>query len=88
MGLKMHHLENCFSAAKKVDAKYIGLSIEHKGTPKREIIINPSENFEYKLEYYKKTYNDDLQHNFDPENVRIFSVTFGNTFSEIEEDLI
>lgn len=31
------------------------------GCTKPEIIINPWDNLEYKLEYYKKAYNDNLE---------------------------
>lgn len=37
------------------------VSIQIPDCPKPEIIINPWDNLEYKLEYYKKAYNDDLE---------------------------
>ena len=33
------------------------------GFPKPEVIVNSSENFEEKLKYYEKAYNDNLELN-------------------------
>lgn len=38
------------------------LFIEMPGFASPEIIINPPENLEKKLEYYQQTYGDDLEH--------------------------
>lgn len=40
-----------------------------------EIIINPAENLEKKLEYYKNTYDEDLKHKY-AEGVKIIGYTF------------
>lgn len=37
------------------------ISVTIPGCNKPEIIINPWENLEYKLEYYKKAYTDNLE---------------------------
>jgi hypothetical protein len=41
----------------------LGVIIEMDGFESPEIIINPPENLEKKLDYYKNTYNDNLDHN-------------------------
>lgn len=85
--MKLTDLELCFENAKKNNAKYIGVLVETRGTDKPEIIINPSENFDFKLDYYKKAYNNDLVlKTFD--GIRITRFDFGNTFSQLECSLL
>ena len=52
----------------------VALFITLPGCPKAELIINQRENFETKLEYYAKTYNDKLEHRF-AEGVKIIGYT-------------
>lgn len=40
----------------------LGLFIEMPGFEKPELITNPVVNLEKKLEYYKKTYDENLEH--------------------------
>lgn len=85
--LRLEHLENCFEYAKKENAKYIGVAIWTRGNEGLEIIINPGENFDKKLEYYKKAYNDNLvlkSYN----GIKIVGFTYGKDFNEIEIDLL
>lgn len=42
------------------DYLLVGVAIKLPNLDKPEIIINPSENMEEKLKYYKNAYNDDL----------------------------
>jgi len=87
MGLNMNHLEEYFRIAMNKNMKYIGVKIEMYGFPKAEIIINENANFQSKLEYYKKSYNDDLTlKTFN--GIKIVGITYGNTFEEIEEGLL
>lgn len=87
METKLNNLEKCFEIAKKSKAKYIGVLIETRGSEAPEVIINPAENFDAKLEYYKKAYNDDLVlKTFDGIKIRAFD--FGNTFSQLECSLL
>lgn len=80
-------LELCFINAKHNNAKYVGVLIETKGSNAPEIIINPSENFDAKLEYYKKAYTEDLVlKSFD--GIRIVRFDYGNTFSQLECSLL
>lgn len=56
----MTELENIFQKAKKKDAKYVMVKIAMQGFEKPEVIVNPKENIDSKLEYYKKAYKEDL----------------------------
>jgi hypothetical protein len=87
MGFRIEHLINCFEIAKERHMPYVGVKIQMQGFEKPEIIINPLENFEEKLEYYKKAYNDDLTlKSFN--GIKIVGFTYADSFSEIEDDLI
>ena len=58
-----------------------------KGFPKPEIIINENANFDSKFDYYRKAYNEDLTlKTFS--GVKIVGFTYGDTFKEIEKDLL
>ena len=85
--MKICNLENCFKAAMENGSKYIGIRVNIEGSSEDEIIINPRANFQRKLEYYKEAYNTDLQlkHN---NAISIKGFTYGNSFSEIENDLL
>jgi hypothetical protein len=83
--LNIKNLENCFNEAIKQDYDYVAIKVKMLDMPKDEIIINPRENFEIKLNYYKHAYNDDLtlRHNA---NVQIVGFTYGDRFEDIECD--
>lgn len=83
--LTMKNLENCFKEAKRVGAKYIGISIQIGDYPKPEIIINPIENWEEKLKYYQYTYDEELTLNG---VIKIVGFTYGWSFDDIEGDLV
>lgn len=85
--LKKEDLINCFEQAKKVNAVYIGVVIETRGSKGSEVIINPRENFESKLEYYKNAYNDDMiLKTYD--GICITKIDYGNTFQQLECSLL
>ena len=85
--MTIDNLERCFNTAKELNKKYVGVKIEMEGFPKPEIIINENGNFDSKLVYYKKAYNEDLTLKaFN--GIRIIGFTFGESFDDIEEDLI
>ena len=86
--LNMEHLENCFKRAVETNAKYVGVAICVPNANEKEIIINPHNNFEAKLEYYKKTYDNELSHNAVGDTLKLVGFTFGNSFAEIEEQLL
>lgn len=60
MELTLKNLELCFKKAIESNDKFIAVSVTIPNCEKCEEIINPRENFECKLEYYKKAYNEDL----------------------------
>jgi hypothetical protein len=85
--MNINNLEKCFQEANKKLAKYIGVKIQMKGFPKAEIIINEFANFDSKLDYYKKAYNEDLVLKaFN--GIKIIGFTYGDSFEDIEMDLI
>jgi hypothetical protein len=85
--LTMGNLEKCFEDAKEQNAKFVALKIGMKGFPKPEIIINEQANFDSKLAYYQKTYNENLEHRF-AKGIKIIGMSYGDTFDEIEYDLV
>ena len=83
----MENLINNFEGAKKSDAKYVGVVVMMQGFEKPEIIINTKENFDTKLAYYQKAYNEDLTlKTFN--GIKIVGFTYRDSFNEIEKDLI
>ncbi|EQC1535418.1 hypothetical protein ACY1J9_001249 [Clostridium botulinum] len=87
MNLTIDNLEKCFYEASHKDKKYVGVLIKMKGFPRPEIIINENENFDSKFDYYKKAYNEDLTlRSFN--GIKIIGFTHGDTFEQIEKDLI
>jgi len=85
MSLSMRNLEQCFENAIYTNALFIGVKIETQGSLEAEIIINPRKNFEFKLAYYKKAYDENLVlKTFS--GIRIVGITFGDCFDDIECD--
>lgn len=85
--LTIDNLEKCFYAASKDDKKYVGVLIQMEGFPRPEIIINENENFDSKFAYYKKAYNEDLTlKTFS--GIKIIGFTYGDSFAELERDLV
>jgi hypothetical protein len=83
----MEYLIRIFERAKELNVKYVAVLIEMDGFPKAEIIINQVDNVDTKLDYYKKTYDDELNHKF-AKGIRIVGFTFGDSFEEIENELV
>lgn len=83
-------LKAVFINAKVEDARYIGVSIETEGSSQPEIIINPKENFDAKFDYYMSAYDDDLIliSAKGKKNIRITGIAQGNTFEDIEYQLM
>ena len=85
--LTMTELVDVFNRAIALEEHYIGVRIETQGSEKPEIIINPTENFEAKLAYYKKAYNDDLTlKSFN--GIKITGFIYGVDFAEIQDMLV
>lgn len=88
MKLTMANLGNCFNKAWEEESEYVGVKIEMDGFLKEEIIINSIENFGSKLNYYRNAYNEDLTLKNASGKVRIVGFTHGNSFNQIEKDLL
>lgn len=88
MELTINNLEKCFYEASQKDKKYVGVKIEMYGFNRSEIIINPNVNFDKKFDYYRHAYNEDLTLRNAPDKIKIVGFTYGNTFEEIEKDLL
>lgn len=86
--MKISNLENCFKEASQQGRKYVGVAVWMYGFPKEEVIINESKNFDKKLEYYKHAYNEDLTLKNAPDKIKIVGFTYGDSFEDIEMDLI
>lgn len=83
----MNDLENKFQHAASNNAKYIGVLIRVPDADQPEVIINKNDNFEIKLDYYQKTYDEDLYHKAVGDILQIIDVAYGNSFAEIERNL-
>lgn len=85
--MNIKNLEKCFYEASQQDKKYVGIKVQMQGFPNAEIIINENANFDSKFAYYKKAYNEDLTlKTFN--GIKIIGFTYGDSFQEIERDLI
>lgn len=86
MNLTMENLEKCFELAKARKMPFIGVKVQMPGFEKPEVIINPIENFDAKLAYYQKAYNDDLTlKTFS--GIKIVGLGYGDSYSDIEYEL-
>ena len=85
--LTMTDLESVFNQAIGLGVNYIGVRIQMQGFDEPEVIINPKENFEAKLEYYKKAYNEDLTlKTFN--GIKIVGFEYGDSFNEVADWLL
>ncbi|RII34318.1 hypothetical protein D2A34_14320 [Clostridium chromiireducens] len=84
--INLSKLENCFKVAKETNQKFIGVLIQMKGFKKSELIINERENFDNKLVYYKRAYNEDLTLKTFNE-IKIIGYAFGENIQDIYEYL-
>lgn len=88
MKLTIDNLEKAFYEASIQEKKFIGIKVEMLGFENPEIIINDNANFDKKFEYYRGAYNDNLTLKNAPDKVKIVGFTYGDSFEEIESDLI
>lgn len=84
--LTLEYLENCFNNAKKEGQLFVAVKVEMKGLPEHEIIVNPIENVDEKLSYYKAVYDNNLNHKYST-GVKIVGFVFANSMDEIQDDL-
>lgn len=71
---KMSELEFVVKTAIKTKQS-LGILIKMPGFESPEMIINPYENLEKKLEYYKNTYDENLEHK-NAKGIKIIGYTF------------
>lgn len=71
----MNDLENIIDLSIK-ENEPLGLFIEMPGFEQPELIINPVVNLRKKLEYYKNTYDENLEHKYS-KGIKIIGYTFG-----------
>lgn len=80
--VNLEKLEDCFKVAKETNQKFIGVFVQMKGFKKPELIINERENFDNKLAYYKRAYNEDLTlKTFN--GIKIIGYAFGSDLESI-----
>ncbi|PJZ19749.1 hypothetical protein CEW46_21455 [Bacillus cereus] len=82
MALTFSELKECFDQATKEHKNYVGFLVEMPGFEKPELITNIRENFEGKVEYIGRTYDENLVSKFNPE-VKIVACAYGGTPNEI-----
>lgn len=63
----MEDLVKLFHKAKQFGMNYIAIKINMPSLESPEIIINPKNNFDAKMEYYQKAYDENLRLKANPE---------------------
>lgn len=84
--MKKKEFAGIFKKAIAENARYIGVGIQTEGSSRPEIIINPTENFEEKLKYYRAAYDEDLilVSAKGKKDIRIIAIAAGDSFADIE----
>jgi hypothetical protein len=85
--LTIEGLKKCYHEASHQDKKFVGVLIEMPGFEKTEIIINPTENFDKKFDYYQSAYDENLNHKH-AAGIKIIGFTYGDSFAELERDMV
>jgi hypothetical protein len=85
--LTIEGLKKCYYEASQQDKKFVGVLIEMPGFEKPEVIINPTENFDEKFAYYQSAYDENLNHKH-AAGIKIIGFTHGDTFGELQRDMI
>jgi len=84
--LTLENLKRTFYRAIELKQKFIAIRMNIGDLPLDEMIINPIENVDAKLNYYQKTFDENLYHK-NVEGIRIAGFTYGNSYKDIEEIL-
>lgn len=84
--MKKKEFVKIFEAAMKSCCLYVGVGVQTEGNNRPEVIINPVENFEEKLRYYKAAYDENmvLAPAKGKKDIRIVAVAAGDSFSDIQ----
>jgi hypothetical protein len=80
----LENLNKCFDAAREQGARLVAIMVTVPGSEVPEVIINEVESFDVKQKYYNDVYDENLKHKNAP--LEIIGFTFGNTYSDIEDD--
>lgn len=83
-------LEKAFESAMKNKAAFIAVQIETEGNEKPELIINPYENYQNKLDYFRNAYDENLRLKSAAaagKLINITAVASGDKLEEIEWQL-
>lgn len=83
----MDALVKTFEEAKQYPGFYVAIKVSMDGFPEDEVIINRYENIDSKLEYYRNTYDQDLNHKY-AKGIKITDFTYGESFDVIEYELL
>jgi len=87
MSIKMSELKEVFELAKEEGSSHVAVEIEMAGFPANEVILNPSENIDSKLAYYKKTYDENCKHKF-ADGIRIVNAFHGTYYMGEESEVV
>ncbi|OXB94872.1 hypothetical protein [Parageobacillus galactosidasius] len=82
----LQNLQDCYEAALKNNASYIGIAVRIPNIDGAEVIINKTSNFEEKMNYYQKAYDENLKLKSNPD-IQIVAFASGNSFDDIEKHL-
>lgn len=74
---KMSELEDIFNEALKEHAQSVAVELTIPGQRDTEFIVNRYKSIKNKLNYYKKTYKENLVHNKVP-SIKILSAGYGD----------
>jgi len=85
--LTLTDLKKAFETAQNKEYQFVGIAVTIPNTDEFEVIINHKANFDEKLDYYLKTYNEDLTHKH-AAGIAIVDFAFANTFEEIQQQLL
>lgn len=82
----MKELERAIEETQIIGFRYFAVVIRMDGFEDDEVIINTLYNSGDKLAYYKKVYDENLEHKFS-DGIKIVGFAYGDTFDEIEREL-
>ena len=70
-------LKGVFQRARESNAPYVFIEVSIPGASAGEMIINKSENFDFKENFYLMSYNDKLEHHHN-NNIKIIGMSYGD----------
>jgi hypothetical protein len=84
---KKDQLTEVFTEALNQKENFIAVKVTMPGCEGHEVIVNPFENIEFKLDYYRKIYNDNLEMEKVP-GLAIVGWAYGESYAEICDKLM